>query len=78
MVRKSFTNIFNYKKDYQIMFPDISAAVSLLKPHTNSMKKSFMSDEGCIWDSLHVEIREWKSLSSFEDKTFLMLLDRDR
>ena len=44
----------------------------LNKPRTNNMKNSFMYDGAHLWNSIPKEIRESKSLFSFEIKSLLI------
>ena len=66
---KSLTTLFSYKSEktnYNLR--DIPSGLSLPKPRTNSMKNSFMYDGAHLWNSIPKEIRESKSLSSFQKK----------
>ena len=66
---KSLTNLFSYKSEktnYHLR--DISSGLCLPKPRTNNMKNSFMYDGAQLWNSIPKEIRESKSLSSFQNK----------
>ena len=70
---KSLTNLFSYKSEktnYHLR--DISSGLCLPKPRTNNMKNSFMYDGAQLWNSIPKEIRESKSLSSFEIKSLLI------
>jgi hypothetical protein len=56
----------NKKINYNLR--DISSGLSLPKPRTNNMKNSFMYDGAHLWNSIPKEIRESRSLSSFQNK----------
>ena len=66
---ESITNLFTYKSEMtNYNLRNISSSLSLPKPRTNNMKKSFMYDGAYLWNSVPKEIRESKSLSSFRKK----------
>ena len=63
---KSLTNLFSYKYEktnYNLR--DISSGLSLPKSRTNNMKNNFMYDGAHLGNSIPKEIRENKTLSSF-------------
>ena len=60
---ESLTNLFTYKSEMtNYNLRNISSSLSLPKPRTNNMKKSFMYDGAYFWNSVPKEIRESKSL----------------
>ena len=61
--------LFNLKKEsLQHNLRDSSNTLRLLKPRSNSMKKSFMYDGASTWNSIPEIIRDSKRISNFEKK----------
>jgi hypothetical protein len=76
MAPKSLTNLFSYKSEktnYNLR--EISSGLSLPNPRTNNMKNSFMYDGAYLWNSIPMEIRESKTLSSFRNKIAAHIID---
>ena len=64
---KSLTDLFTFKSE-KTNYKLRDCTLCLPQPRTNSLKKSFMFDGAHIWNSLPTEIRESKSIMSFETK----------
>ena len=63
------TNLFTYKGEMTTYnLQNISSSLCLPKPHTNNLKKSFMYDVSFLWNYIPKEIKDSKSLSSFQTK----------
>ena len=66
---QSLTNLFTCKdKMTNYNLRNISSSLCLPHPHTSNMKRSFMYDGAFLWNSIPGEIKESKSLSSFQTK----------
>lgn len=66
---KSLTKLFTKKCEVtKYDLRNSSTSLHLPQPRTNKMKKSFMYDGAVVWNSLRSEVRECKSLSSFQNK----------
>ena len=66
---KCLSNLFTFRSDvsdYDLR--DTSLKLSLPKPRTNSMKKSFLFDGAKLWNSLPEQIRRCTSFTRFETK----------
>ena len=60
---KSLSNLFTYKGEVtNYKLRNISSSLCLPQPRTNNMKKVCVSH---LWNSIHKEVRESKSFSSF-------------
>ena len=64
----SLTKCFNYKEISNYEFRNISTAVCLPQPRTNSMKKSFICEGAYIWYLLPIEIRRASHYRHYENK----------
>ena len=66
---QSLTKLFSNKSDKtKYHLRNISSSLCLPKPCTDNMKNSFMYDGAQLWNSIPKDIRESKSLSSFQQK----------
>ena len=66
---QSLTKLFSYKDEVtSYNLRNISSNLCLPHPRTNNMKRSFMYGGAFLWNSIPREIKESKSLSSFQTK----------